>query len=188
MRPSKCIGVTVHFKRTPFPGAPCSNLGEGMNGHLASMSSSGYACTQMQSVHSDRGGNRNPREQKLISVVLPAKNEAADLAQHLPCLRAAFRQAQFIVVDDGFSTRCRRTRLVQQGQGRLRRGKYVLHLGGEPRVYFGTDYGAHLNRSEGRVSLSTVGVTLGVTRTSGQDSASALWRGLRLRRKRPGRL
>ena len=37
----------------------------------------------------------------VISIVLPAKNEAASLAQILPRLRAAQPQAQIIVVDDG---------------------------------------------------------------------------------------
>ena len=38
-----------------------------------------------------------------ISVVLPAKNEAEGLARTLPALRAAFPEAQVIVVDDGSS-------------------------------------------------------------------------------------
>jgi glycosyltransferase involved in cell wall biosynthesis len=37
----------------------------------------------------------------LISIVLPAKNEAAALAELLPRLRAVFPQAEVIVVDDG---------------------------------------------------------------------------------------
>jgi glycosyltransferase involved in cell wall biosynthesis len=37
----------------------------------------------------------------LLSIVLPAKNEAASLASLLPSLRAAYPAAQIIVVDDG---------------------------------------------------------------------------------------
>src|SRR3546814_17269883 len=47
-------------------------------------------------------GYPSPKGTKMhLSIILPAKNEAAGLRQTLPSLRALFPQAEIIVVDDG---------------------------------------------------------------------------------------
>ena len=45
----------------------------------------------------------------LLSIILPAKNEAPALAVLLPCLRAAYPEAEIIVVDDGSTDDTRAT-------------------------------------------------------------------------------
>jgi undecaprenyl-phosphate 4-deoxy-4-formamido-L-arabinose transferase len=73
-----------------------------------------------------------------ISVILPAKNEAEGLRQTLPALRAAFPDAEVIVVDDGSTDGTfERLRAAHARDPRIRAVRFKRNFGQHPAMHAG---------------------------------------------------